>query len=138
MTVSNGWRVAGVLAARIGLLITGLPRLGPVDIPCETLRNSPMLVTTARYPTAHASKYLQQLCKHFAHKVDVTFDDTSGQVALPPGPAHMTADAEGLTIRIQSESAKDLIQARYVIDSHLVTFAHRDGFTGFVWVTDQA
>ena len=27
-------------------------------------------------PTAHASRYLQQLCKHWAHNLAVTFGDT--------------------------------------------------------------
>lgn len=92
-----------------------------------------MIVTTARFPTAHASKYLQQLCKHFAHKVEVSFDEVRGYAALPPGPAELMADAEGLTVRIRAETAKDMIQARFVVDSHLVTFAHREGFTGLAW-----
>lgn len=97
-----------------------------------------MLVTTARYPTENASKYLQQLCKHFAHKAEVTFDETTGRAALPPGLAELTADSTGLTIRIESADAKDLIQTRYVIDSHLVTFAHREGFTGLSWQIEHA
>ncbi len=97
-----------------------------------------MLITTARYPTAHASKYLQQLCKHFAHKVEVSYDETRGRAALPPGPAELTADADGLSIRISAEDAKSMIQARFVIDSHLVTFAHREGFVGLVWTMEEA
>jgi hypothetical protein len=92
-----------------------------------------MLVTTARYPTAHASKYLQQLCKHFAHKIEVSYDATHGRAALPLGPADLTADATGLTVRIEAADAKDIIHARFVIDSHLVTFAHREGFMGLSW-----
>jgi hypothetical protein len=97
-----------------------------------------MLVTTATYSTLHASKYLQQLCKHFAHKVEVSYDETQGRVALPPGLAELSADISGLSIRIESPDAKDLIQARFVIDSHLVTFAHREGFTGFSWRMEGA
>lgn len=97
-----------------------------------------MIITTAHYPTAHASRYLQQLCKHFAHKVQVSFDDTRGRAELPPGPAEMTADATGLSIRIVSEDARAMIQARFVIDSHLVTFAHREGFTGLLWKVEPA
>lgn len=92
-----------------------------------------MLITTAHFPTQHGSKYLQQLCKHFSHKAEVTFDESSGTVALQPGPAVLSADAEGLTVRVQAEEAKGLIQARYVIDSHLVNFAFREGFTGLDW-----
>lgn len=96
-----------------------------------------MFVTTARYPTAHASKYLQQLCKHFAHKVEVSFDETHGRAALPSGPAELVADAEALSLRIVSEDARSMIQARFAIDSHLVTFAHREGFTGLSWQMEQ-
>ncbi|WP_040644836.1 DUF2218 domain-containing protein [Rubellimicrobium thermophilum] len=95
------------------------------------------MISTARYPTAHASKYLQQLCRHFAHKVEARCDGQSGHAALPTGPATLTADAEGLTVRVEAEDAKSLIQARFVIDSHLVTFAHREGFTGLDWQTTQ-
>ncbi|GAB1361016.1 DUF2218 domain-containing protein [Rhodobacter sp.] len=92
-----------------------------------------MMVTTASYATAHGSRYLQQLCKHFAHKVEVTFDETKGRAAFPTGTADLTADAASLNFRIESEDAKAMIQARFVIDSHLVTFAHRENFTGLTW-----
>ena len=95
-----------------------------------------MIVTTARYPTAHAAKYLQQLCKHFAHKTEVTYDDQQGRVALEAGPAELWADAEALTLRITAADAKAMIQGRFVIDVHLVTFAHREGFTGLSWQVD--
>ncbi|AZB56982.1 DUF2218 domain-containing protein [Cereibacter sphaeroides] len=91
------------------------------------------MISTACLETANASKYLQQLCKHFAHKVEVRFDETEGHCALPPGPALLRADADGLTVQVEAEDAKGLIQARFVIDSHLVTFAFREGFTGLDW-----
>ncbi|QCO54752.1 DUF2218 domain-containing protein [Pseudorhodobacter turbinis] len=92
-----------------------------------------MLTSTAHYPTEHASKYLQQLCKHFAHKVTVENDAHRGSVALEAGPAELTADENGLTIRVTAEDAKGIIGARFVFDIHLVTFAHREGFTGLSW-----
>ncbi|WP_438670576.1 DUF2218 domain-containing protein [Pseudogemmobacter sonorensis] len=52
--------------------------------------------SSARFPTSHGSKYIQQLCKHFAHKVEVSFDEHRGRAALPMGPAELVADAEGL------------------------------------------
>ena len=92
-----------------------------------------MIASTARYTTENGSKYLQQLCKHFAHKVEVSFDDLQGTAALLSGPAEFAADAEGLTIRVTAEDMKGLIQARFAIDVHLVTFAHREGFSGLSW-----
>lgn len=99
-----------------------------------------MFVTTAHYSTPNGSKYLQQLCKHFAHKVEVSFDEHRGDCALPSGPAKLQADGAGLTVTIRADSAKDMIHSRFVIDSHLVTFAHREGFTGLTWemVTEGA
>lgn len=97
-----------------------------------------MLVTRAHYRTDHGSRYLQQLCKHFAHKTEVSHTQTQGRVVLERGLTDLTADASGLTVRIESETAKDLIHARFVIDSHLVTFAHREGFTGLVWTLTDA
>ncbi len=93
-----------------------------------------MLTSTAHYPTQHASKYLQQLCKHFAHKVTVFNDEAHGTVALEAGPATLDADENGLTLRVTAEDAKGIIGARFVFDIHLVTFAHREGFTGLSWV----
>lgn len=42
----------------------------------------------ADVPTAHASRYLQQLCKHWAHRFEVTFDPHQGRIDLATaGPA---------------------------------------------------
>lgn len=97
-----------------------------------------MLITTARFPTAQASKYLQQLCKHFAHKAEVTHTETTGRIVLTPGLTTLLAEDMALSVRIESADAKALIQARYVIDSHLVTFAFRENFTGFAWALETA
>ncbi|RLL63882.1 DUF2218 domain-containing protein [Paenirhodobacter hankyongi] len=95
-----------------------------------------MLVTTARMTTPHGAKYIAQLCKHFAHKVEAEWTETSGRAALPTGPAEMVADAEGVSFRLVAEDAKAMIQARFVIDSHLVTFAHREAFHGLDWAVE--
>src|SRR3546814_16324395 len=39
---------------------------------------------TARVPTRHASKYLQQLCKHWQHNLAVAFTADHGTVTFPP------------------------------------------------------
>ncbi len=92
-----------------------------------------MITSTARFATKHGSKYISQLCKHFAHKVEVEYDDTHGRAALPSGPAELVADAEGLNVRVTAPDLKGIIGARFVIDSHLVTFAYREDFSGFQW-----
>lgn len=97
-----------------------------------------MYLSTARFPTQHASKYIQQLCKHFAHKIEVDYDEQSGSAALPMGPAKLTAEPDSLLVQVQAEDVKGVIHARFVIDSHLVTFAFREGYTGLNWDLAEA
>ena len=42
-----------------------------------------MFETTARVPTANGSRYLQQLCKHWSHKLNVEFTPEAGTVVFP-------------------------------------------------------
>lgn len=97
-----------------------------------------MLTSSARFATANGSRLLQQLCKHFAHKVEVEFDETRGSVVLGSGRAELQADGDSLSARVEAEDARSLIEVRYVIDKHLVTFAFRENFTGFEWSLDPA
>ena len=87
----------------------------------KTVPNSHVVI-----PTAHASKYLKQMCKHFAHKVEVDFDDFRAHVAFPPGPCQMNADASELVISCQSDSEKGIEVMQSIIDQHIVKFAWRE------------
>lgn len=91
----------------------------------------------ARFETAHGSRYLQQLCKHFAHKLEVRYSETEAEAVLPTGTMRLRADAAGLHAEVTAEDLPGLIQARFVIDKHLVTFAFRDGFSGFPWALEK-
>lgn len=92
-----------------------------------------MTETTGTYATPHASKYLQQLCKHFAHKIDVTFTPTRGTCHFEFGTAEMAADDEVLTVHITLKEATHLELAHMVIDQHLERFAHREAFKTMTW-----
>jgi len=96
-----------------------------------------MLRVTGHFPTQNASKYLQQLCKHFAHKVTVEFDETHGTCTMMSGPAELWADAQGLTATVTAPDAESLPRAKGVIDHHLVTFAHREGFSTMTWAEPE-
>ena len=85
------------------------------------------------FRTESASKYLQQLCKHFAHKVEVDYDPQNGFAALPPGPANMIATDEELRVEISGETEQALLIARSIIDKHLVRFAFREDFEAMDW-----
>lgn len=94
------------------------------------------LTSVGRFKTQSASKYLQQLCKHFAHKVEVEYDVTRGAAALPPGPAKMAAKVDELVIEVTASDEEGLRTARGIIDSHLVRFAFREIFEQMNWDAD--
>ncbi|PRX37738.1 hypothetical protein SAMN05216257_105298 [Meinhardsimonia xiamenensis] len=93
----------------------------------------PRARATGRFETPHASRYLQQLCKHFAHKLEVRYDDTSGEVALPTGPCRLTAGDGCLIAEVAAEDETGLERARAIIDSHLARFAFRESFRNMSW-----
>ena len=96
-----------------------------------------MTIIVGHFATPNASKYLQQLCKHFGHKVDVEYDESAGLAALPCGPARMTATAEGLSVSIDLEDLDNRQKAQSIIDSHLERFAFREDFKAMNWTTSD-
>ena len=75
--------------------------------------------------TANASKYLQQLSKHFAHKVPVTFTHSTSEVTLPFGTCEMAATDASLKITVLGESG-DLENLEQFVSDHLARFAFRE------------
>lgn len=73
--------------------------------------------------TEHASRYLQQLCKHFAHKLPVTFDPQSGQIEFSIGICRLRASGETLTLDLVAGEAGEMPQLQDVVMRHLVRFA---------------
>ncbi len=86
-----------------------------------------------QFDTPNGSKYLQQLCKHLAHKTDTTFTETAGTVSFAFGTAHLSADRDGLRVRFTLREPGSEARARMVIDKHLARFAFREGFEQMVW-----
>ena len=90
-----------------------------------TTETLPTTATTI-IPTAHASRYLQQLCKHFAHKIAVEFTPTDGSISFPMGTATLHADGQNLQIGVEVADPADLDRLKEVVVSHLVRFAFRE------------
>ncbi len=91
------------------------------------------LTIKGRFETPNASRYLQQLCKHFGHKIDVRFDEHSGEIALSAGPAALTATDTELVVFLKADDAEGLERSCNVIDNHLERFAFREAFKNFDW-----
>ena len=102
-----------------------------------------MHASTAIITTAKASRYLQQLCKHWAHNLAVEFDASQGRVVFPrdargaewPGDGLFTMQAgpEALTCRIEATSPGQLDGLKGAVERHLGRFAFREGELVFDW-----
>ena len=79
----------------------------------------------AQIRTEHASRYLQQLCKHWSHKFAVSFDPTHGVVPFPTSRCTFDATPDVLTLRIDA-APDDLARMEGVVAEHLGRFAFRE------------
>ncbi|WP_262297543.1 DUF2218 domain-containing protein [Microvirga sesbaniae] len=92
-----------------------------------------MAQETARVPTANGARYLQQLCKHWSHKLDVQLSGNEGTVRFPAAVATMTADPEGLTVSVEAQDDETLQRMKGVVASHLDRFAFKEAPLPFAW-----
>ncbi len=82
--------------------------------------------------TTEASSYIRKLCKHFVHKIKVTYNEKEGSAEFPFGRALMTADSETLRFDLSSDSFEGIRQIKYVLVTHLEKFAFRENLE-IVW-----
>ncbi|MCX7565842.1 DUF2218 domain-containing protein [Sulfitobacter sp. F26169L] len=85
-----------------------------------------MFRSNAKFTTERASVYLQQLCKHFAHKIEVQFDPEAGLIDFPFGQCNLNATQGVLDLTVTAETQSDLTTACRVIGSYLERFAFRE------------
>lgn len=77
--------------------------------------------------TTNASKYLQQLCKHWSHKNECTYDVDQGRVLFTSGNLlELAATGEQLTMHVTVAADGDLDGFKQVVDTHLLRFAFRE------------
>ncbi|MGJ3626445.1 DUF2218 domain-containing protein [Sphingomonas sp. MMS24-JH45] len=79
-------------------------------------------------PTALASRYLQQLAKHWSHKMEVSFSEQEGTITFPNG-SHlaMRADSATLDLVLTVPEGEDDARMRGVVASHIDRFAFGKG-----------
>ncbi len=76
--------------------------------------------------TDHASRYLQQLCKHWSHRFQVEFDPAHGTVRLDGAECTFDAEPHLLRLRLQGEDPKIVPGLCDVVTEHLKRFAFRE------------
>lgn len=118
-------------------------RLGIDRLPALYRKNLMTVSATAKVPTASASKYLQQLCKHWEHNLTVEFTADHGTVTFPkdargadwPGDGLVTFDAsaDALDVRIDASVGEQLEGLKGAVARHLDRFAFREAPLAFDW-----
>lgn len=93
--------------------------------------------------TDKASRYLQQLCKHWEHNLKVAFDADRGTIVFPkdargadwPGDGLVTLDArpDGLAIRVDASADAQLEGLKGAVERHIDRFAFREGGLTYEW-----
>ena len=97
----------------------------------------------ATVPTTHASRYLQQLAKHWSHKLSVEFTAADGRIVFPkevrgrsfPADATVTLRASdtALEVLVNASAAEQLDGLKSAVASHLDRFAFREAPLAFDW-----
>ncbi len=97
----------------------------------------------AEVPTTSGSRYLQQLCKHWAHNLAVEFTTDQGRVVFPkdargadhPGDGVVTfaSTSDALDVTITASSDEQLDGLKGAVARHLDRFAFREAPLAFDW-----
>ncbi len=91
-------------------------------------------VSVARVPTHSGSRYLQQLAKHWSHKMTVTFSEEEGVITFPnESRLEMRASDDTLDLLLRVPAGEDSARMRDVVASHLDRFAFREAPLTFDW-----
>lgn len=92
------------------------------------------VTAAAAVPTAHASRYLQQLAKHWSHRFAVEFDAERATIPFDNGAvARLAAGAETLEVTVAAPDAALLDRMKQVVAEHLDRFAFREAPLAFDW-----
>lgn len=97
-----------------------------------------MPIATASVPTVNAAKYMQQLCKHWGHKLEVDLSEEKGVVKFPAAVATFEPRPEALTVTIEGDDGEAVERIKGVVASHLDRFAFREAPLKFDWSAKQA
>jgi uncharacterized protein len=84
------------------------------------------LQSEARLATPLAQRYMTQLCKHFEHRLQVSYSAAEGEIAFPSGTCRLDAAPDLLVLRAEAEDAAQLARLESTVARHLERFAFRD------------
>jgi hypothetical protein len=102
-----------------------------------------MNTAAAHASTKNASRYLQQLCKHWSHNLQVEFTVQRGTIIFPrdargaewPGDATVTliAHPDSIECRVEATAPGQLEGLKGAVERHVDRFAFREAPLAYAW-----
>jgi uncharacterized protein len=92
-----------------------------------------MPIVSANVPTVNGSKYMQQLCKHWSHRLEVDLSEQKAIVRFPDAVATFEPGADALQVTIDAQAKETVESMKGVVASHLDRFAFREAPLKFDW-----
>jgi hypothetical protein len=92
---------------------------------------------SGRAATSHASRYLQQLAKHWSHKNEVSYGKTNAQIALRGNQVALRAEPDALHATLTTGPEGDAERLRRVFEEHINRFAFREAPLPLEWTTND-
>lgn len=81
----------------------------------------------ARIATPKARGYMIQLCKHFGHKVEASYTDTTGRIAFGERICELdSSQTDLLAITLHAGTEAELHAVEDIVACHLVRFAFKE------------
>lgn len=98
-----------------------------------------MHISEARVSTVSASRYLQQLCKHWSHKFAVAYTPEKGSIPFADDRrCLLEATPDHLAMRIEANDEATLARMESVVVDHLKRFAFREDLSEITWQRTSA
>jgi hypothetical protein len=105
-----------------------------VDHLFDRRRGTSMPASQAKIATASASRYLQQLCKHWSHKFSVDFTPEHGRIPFDETRiCLLEASPEILDLRVEAGDDEALTRTQTTVINHLKRFAFREDLGEVEW-----
>lgn len=92
-----------------------------------------MTQVEAHVPTTSGGKYVQQLCKHWGHKLPIELEGDTGVVTFVGAVVTMKAGPEAIEISLRGEDREQLDRLKDVVAQHLDRFAFREAPLTYDW-----
>jgi hypothetical protein len=97
-----------------------------------------MTRVTGEAATADAARVIRRLCRHWAHKFPVKFDDSSGEIQINEVCVAMRATAETLHVTLENPAGDVPARLPGVVADHLARMAGAESSLQVHWQAPEA